>query len=160
MTLARFHELAEQFCAAAGSPVPELAPDRDGWISFSVVVRDVHVAVACDPVAHSGQVFVYATFGPVPPQRELEVCRALLYANLLMLRVGSPVFMRNPGDGQVILRYARDPQALTGDVLWSGVHPLVDRALQWREDCLLSSAAPHSLNAHSTSLANVLHIFP
>lgn len=159
MTTLHFHELAAQFCIAAGSPIAELTPDGEGVISFSVVVRDVHVAVAHDPIAHAGLVFVYATFGPVPQQRELEICRALLYANLLMLRPTAPAFTRNPDDGQVILRYICPLADLTGSALWDGLQAMVDSALQWRQGWFLEPVAHGASHATTTPYAHVLNQF-
>ncbi|MGE0332763.1 MAG: CesT family type III secretion system chaperone [Ramlibacter sp.] len=157
MTISDFHNLAAQFCADCDAPVPDLSPDGDGVLSFSAVVRDVHVAAAHDPVMHPGLVFVYATFGPVPPQHELDICRALLYANLLMLRPAAPVFTRNPDDGQVILRYIRPLADLSGSALWEGVQTMVDSALQWREDHFLKPDTHTRPHATFTPYAHALN---
>lgn len=157
MTISDFHELAAQFCEACASPIPDLSPDGDGVLSFSAVVRDVHVAVAHDTVTHPGLVLVYATFGSVPQQRELEICRALLYANLLMLRPAAPTFTRNPDDGQVILRYISPLADLTGSALWDGLQAMVASALQWRQDFFLRPHAPGSSHATFTPYAHALN---
>ena len=157
MTTTGFYELAAQFCTAIDSPIPELTPDSDGVLSFSAVVRDVHVAAAHDPVAHPGLVFVFATFGPVPPERELQALRALLQANLLMIRPVAPTFTRNPDDGQIILRYACPLPELTGSALWDGLQTVIDSALQWREDFFLGPDAHQPVSATSTWYPHAHH---
>lgn len=157
MSTTGFYELAAQFCAAIESPVPELTPDGDGVLSFSAVVRDVHVAAAHDPLTHPGLVLVYATFGPVPVERELQVLRALLQANLLMTRPAAPTFTRNPDDGLVILRYACPLSELTGSALWDSLQAVIDSALQWREDYFLGPDAHQPLPATSTWYPHAHH---
>lgn len=140
MSSISFHDLAAQFCEAAGSPAPELLPNEDGVLAFTAMVRAVQVTVTHDPALQPGHAVMFVTFGPVPPHRQLEVYRDLLHNNLLLVQAGAPAFSLNPFDDQVILQYMCPLPGASGTLLWAGLQGVVDGALQWRQ--ALSQALP------------------
>jgi hypothetical protein len=132
MPIISFHDFAAGFCAAAGSPVPELQPNEDGVLAFTASVRQVDLTVTHDPTLHADHAVVFVTFGFVPPHRQLEVYRDLLHNNLLLVQAGAPAFSLNPFDDQVILHYTCPLFPDSGTNLWAGLQGVVDGALQWR----------------------------
>ncbi len=137
MTVLNFHELAEQFCLAAGAPVPALVPQADGTLAFTAHIHDVDVTLTHDPLSHPGHAFVLVVFGPLPHGRELEATRQLLRANLLMLHAQSPAFSLNPLDDQALLQYAYPLVKASGPALLAALTTIVQCALHWRESFLL-----------------------
>ena len=140
MPLTSFHELAAQFCKAAGSPAPELQPNEDGVLAFMATVRGVDVTVTQDPALQPGHAVVFVAFGYVAQDRQLEVYRDLLHNNMLLVQAGAPAFSLNPFDQQVILQYMCPLHSASGANLWAGLQGVVDGALQWRQ--ALSQALP------------------
>lgn len=148
-----FHDLAAQFCEAAGSPVPELQPNEHGVLAFTATVRSVDVTVTHDPALQPGHAVMFVTFGSVPRHRQLEVYRDLLHNNLLLVQAGSPAFSLNPFDDQVILQYMCPLLEASGATLWAGLQGVIDGALQWREalaQALLPETSP-GVGANSQS---------
>lgn len=141
MSALDFHTLAEQFCAAAGAPMPDLVPDAQGAFTFSALLRDVAVTVTHEPMGSPDHVFVLVAFGPLPEEHARQAALRLLNANLLMLRAQAPAFGLNPVDEHVLLQYALPLAELTGESLLAGMAKAVDSALQWRQDFFLGDEA-------------------
>lgn len=141
MPASNLQELAEQFCEVIAVETPDLLPDTDGVLSFSVNVREVDLIVRNDPHSDPDHALVYLVFGHVPEDREVPVLRELLHANLAMSGPQAPAFSRNPLTGHVLLQYAWPMANVSGRSLWHAIQDVIDAILKWRSDFGLEVAA-------------------
>jgi hypothetical protein len=139
VAIADFSQLCEAFCETAGVPAPTLEADAHGVIAFTAVLNDVSVSVAHAPETHRDCAFVLVEFGAPPAGREQESMASLMEANFLMLGEYSPVFSRNPANGEIVLQYAYPFANASALELYQSVVEMTELALRWRADQFLDS---------------------
>lgn len=149
MPALNLQDLAHQFCQVIGHDAPQLVPDREGVLSFSVQVRGVDLIVRQDPTLDCGHALAYLVFGDVPEDREAQVLRELLHANLAMAGPQAPAFSRNPLTGHILLQHAFALSGVSGAGLWQAIQDLIDTILKWRLDFGLDVSAAPEANAGS-----------
>ncbi len=142
MTVSSFHDLAADFCTAAGAAMPLLTPDPAGVVSFNLQWQGVEIFISHVPADHPDHAFVLALFGQVPQAQQPAVWRELLRANLLLLGPDAPAFSLHPVDDQVILQYTWPLARSSGQGLLAGVQRMAEQALLWRRDFCLDDSAP------------------
>src|SRR3569832_867890 len=133
MSVANFEALCAGYFDVTGLEAPPLVPHANGITAFNMNMRGVQITVGHDANKAPWRAFIVVEFGAVPPEHDEEVWPMLLDLNFAMFREGSPVFSRNPHNGEVLLQltYAFDGATPTGLVAlldWS-----VGIALDWRK---------------------------
>lgn len=138
------NRLASELCTLLGLPLPDIRPDGDGVLAFTLTLRGVDVAFLADDRIAADVVQVLVHFGTLPAERETLALRELLHANLWMQQPGAPTFARHPHSGEILLSGLL-PSALTASDALPRITGLVDSALAWRRTHFLIEPAAHAM---------------
>ncbi|MBC5764381.1 CesT family type III secretion system chaperone [Ramlibacter albus] len=157
MAAASFEALCAGFCEIARVPVPVLSADEFGRVAFHVVLRGVTVNVVHCESASADHVFLFFDLGALPASGPggVGALQALLDGNF-MLAHPTPVFARNPSNGNGVVKQVYSLFEATP----SGLHQLVgegiERVTRWREQLADAdtSAAADSQQAFCADLMN------
>lgn len=103
MSLLDFKDLCTSLCELVGAPAPDLAPDSNGTLAFTVTVDDVDTGVVLDDSGPEPGALLITVLGVPEGSSELQILRGLLDTNFIMSGVGAPSFVRNPLNGEIAL---------------------------------------------------------
>lgn len=135
-----FNQLCAALCQAAATTVPDLDPDAAGNTALAVTVDDVEFVLSHEPALAPMDALLAVTFGPLPSDNPLNVCRVLMDVNSLMLWNQACSFGRDPATRQIVLQYVYSLQDASGPDLYARIREVADIALGWRTHRFLCPA--------------------
>lgn len=96
MALTSFDDLCASLCSLVGIDAPQLAPDEDGVVGFTITLDEVDIGFVQGARDGEPGMLMVANFGAPDEASEVRVLRELMSANFLLSGVGAPAFVRNP----------------------------------------------------------------
>ncbi|MBP6405383.1 MAG: hypothetical protein KA335_06980 [Ramlibacter sp.] len=150
-----FNDFCRALCEVAGCPMPEAAINDAGAAAIAFDVRGVEITVGHDPARADPLAFTVARFGPLPQERTLEACMALLETNAHMSGDNAPSFALDPATHDVLLVSARPMRATPPQSAYQAMVQLADIAVEWRDghflraDAAATGAGPTPLTRQS-----------
>lgn len=127
-----FTTLLQEFCTLVKIDKPDVVL-REG----NVMVGDVAFSLVHDEENAPALLSVYADFGKLPAKRELEVCMALMEANLFLFAGQGPIFGISPQTKQVTLAAHHPLDKLTPQDLHNILIDMASKATEWRQTSFL-----------------------
>lgn len=132
LAVASFEELYRGFFSIAGLPPRVLVADGGGTTAFTLTLHDVQVTVM-HAASTPDIAFVLVEYGAVPASNSRASWDMLMDANLQMLGRHTPIFGRNPLNGEVVLRLGCPLDGTTPVDLYQRLISMVSAARAWRE---------------------------
>jgi hypothetical protein len=133
-----FMQLCAALCDETGMPAPDLSPDDEGNTALAITVDDVEIVLSHEPRIAPDDALVAVTFGEVPSNDALDVCRALMDVNSLMLWNHSCSFGRDASASEIVLQYAYPLPGGSAQDLYARICELAEIVQDWREHRFLS----------------------
>jgi hypothetical protein len=134
-----FMQLCAALCNATGMLTPDLTPDCNGNTALGITVSDVDVVLSHEPLIAPNHALLAVTFGAVPKSDALEVCRALMDVNSLMLWNHACSFGCDASASRVVLQYAFPLAGGSGEDLHARICELAAIAQDWRDHRFLGA---------------------
>lgn len=130
MMTMKFEQLCASLCGAAGAAGGHAREVR-------VDVNDVAVLIRPDDAPAPTRVRLCVSFGPLPEEKPLSACQALMEVNSLMLWSADCSFARDPATGEIVLQYSYPLEGASASELYATVLELAEVARSWREHWFL-----------------------
>jgi hypothetical protein len=132
-------QLCAALCNATGMPPPDLTPDCNGNTALGITVSDVEIVLSHEPVIAPKEALLAVAFGAVPESEALDVCRALMDVNSLMLRNHGCSFGCDVLSSRIVLQYAYPLAGGSGEDLHARICELAAIAQDWRDHRFLAA---------------------
>ena len=132
MNQARFTQLIEGFCKECGLEEPERILHGG-----PVAVGDVVFSLIYSEQVTPELLFVYCDFGEVSRDREAEIYRTLLEANMFLYTGSGPTFTVSSETGRVVLAESHKIDGLEPKALRQLLTKTAEQAMAWRVDHFL-----------------------
>jgi hypothetical protein len=134
----RFIQLIKDFCSLSGMDVA-LHILNGG----SFVVNNVVFLVAHKEQLDPARIYVRCDFGEIPDNRQADVSRALLEANLDFYDGTGPIFSISSRTGHVLFTYGYRLDDMTAGELRDILAALVDSVMEWQSSHFLDPLPLH-----------------
>lgn len=129
-----YRDLVTAFCSLVG--INHLSDVlRDGNVSLDGVV----FSLVHDEGRAPGVLSVFCDLGPLPSNREREMCKALMEANLLLFMSQAPVLCLSQQTGNVTMAFRLRLDAVTPEALREILFRAVSQAKEWRAPSFLDA---------------------
>lgn len=139
MSIRDFAELRQALASVvAGSPPPN-HPGPDGMESLALAIADVSFLLCHASTTPADRAFLFCEFGPLPETRRVEALERLLEMNLILFRGNSPVFGRDPINGNILFCSEILFAAVSPEILLETLRHIATQAQLWRQTCFLDA---------------------
>lgn len=139
MAAPSYCRLIDQLCAITMIPCPSAFYEQT-----NLSVKEVDFSLKHTPGPGEGDVFIYASFGPLPTANREAVLQRLLEANLYLLSgPHCPSLSYNSDSGHVILIGHVPLDDLAAEHLLGLLGGIADMASNWRDGYFLDASQPH-----------------
>jgi Tir chaperone protein (CesT) family len=127
-----FKQLLEEFAALVAIDQPALFL-REG----NVTLDEVTFSLVASEQDEDATMYIYADFGDLPPRRELELCMALMEANLILYPKQGPIFGISSRTRRVAIVHRVPLAPLTAGELREVLADLAGKAKEWGKNSFL-----------------------
>lgn len=145
MTYPSFQQLCIALCDGIEAPRLEFRESTAPDVAIVMTVGDVEITLWDEASDAPGDVMLLVAFGPLPRDKSLDACRALMDLNSLMLWKPACVFGRDAATGDVVLRYAYPLKNASAFDLYACIRDLAGVAQDWREHHFLDPSGSSSI---------------
>ncbi|MBK4736965.1 CesT family type III secretion system chaperone [Noviherbaspirillum pedocola] len=122
----------------AGSPPPR-HPQPDGMESLALAIAGVSFLLCHAGATHADRAFLFCEFGPLPETRRVEALERLMEMNLIFFRGNSPVFGRDPINGNILFCSEILFASVSAELLLETLRHIATQAQLWRQTFFLEA---------------------
>jgi hypothetical protein len=143
MPIDNFRQLRDALAdIAGGRPAAGRHPAPDGMESLALSMADVSFMLGHFKATQPERAFLFCEFGPLPESRRIEALERLMEMNLIFFRGNSPVFGRDPVNGNILFCAELLFSAITPQIVLESMRHIAAQAQLWRQTHFLDGAAP------------------
>lgn len=144
MSLMDFKDLCTSLCELVGAQAPDLVPDSNGTLAFTVTVDDVDTGVVLDDSGPEPGALLVTVLGTPEEAGELQLLRGLLDTNFIVSGVGAPSFVRNPVTGEIALHQPLLLSQVTAQDVYDKVVRATGTMARWKAGLFAEEGQPQS----------------
>lgn len=150
MPIENFRELEQALASMAARPSARAQhPRPDDMENLALAIDDVSFLLCHSRAAQPDRAFLYCEFGPLPATRRAEALERLMEMNLIFFRGNSPLFGRDPVNGNVLFCSEILFAAVTPEIVLESLRHIAAQAQLWRRTHFLDDTpeVPGTLRA-------------
>jgi hypothetical protein len=123
------------------APSPKDLEKPEGMEHIALAIGDV-LFLLCDiSPPNSGRALLFCEFGPLPELHRVAALERLMELNLLFFRGNSPVFGRDPVNGNILFCSEILFKTVTPEAVRDSLHQIAAQARLWRRSHFLEDSA-------------------